>query len=32
MRYRIDKYAELPICVVVPTFNNVEDDRYKFNI
>ena len=31
-KYRISASPELPICVVVPTFNNVDGDRFKINI
>lgn len=31
-RYNTDKYEELPFCIVVPTFNNRENDRYLKNI
>jgi cellulose synthase/poly-beta-1,6-N-acetylglucosamine synthase-like glycosyltransferase len=30
--YNIYVYQEKPICVVVPTYNNVEDDRYAKNM
>ena len=31
-KYQISTSPELPICVVVPTFNNVDGDRFKINI
>lgn len=31
-RYNIGKYEEHPFCIVVPTYNNVNKDRYLKNI
>lgn len=31
-KYQIGSYAELPFCVVVPTFNNKENQRALRNI
>ena len=31
-KYHVSKYQEKPICVVVPTFNNVPESRYQYNI
>ena len=30
--YSISKYEELPICVVIPSYNNVKDGRYRNNL
>lgn len=30
--YKIFDFDEKPICIVVPTFNNVKDYRYRKNI
>jgi len=32
LKYNISRYQEWPFCVVVPTYNNVENDRYLRNI
>ena len=31
-KYNISKYEELPICVFIPSFNNVAQDRYLKNL
>ena len=31
-KYHISAYPEIPICVVIPSYNNVEKDRYKDNL
>ena len=32
-RYSISKYEkEIPMCIVMASYNNVEFDRYKFNL
>ena len=31
-KYNISSYEELPICVVVPTYNNVAEKRYRQNM
>lgn len=31
-RYNTDGYKELPFCIVVPTFNNKDNERYIKNI
>ena len=31
-KYNISKYEEKPFCVVIPTYNNAEDERFQRNI
>lgn len=31
-KYHISKYKEMPICVVVPSYNNAAKDRYFHNM
>lgn len=30
--YEINKFVEKPVCIVVPTYNNMKDRRYQKNI
>jgi cellulose synthase/poly-beta-1,6-N-acetylglucosamine synthase-like glycosyltransferase len=31
-KYNISQYSEIPICVVIPSYNNVPKGRYKDNL
>jgi glycosyltransferase involved in cell wall biosynthesis len=31
-KYKVSSYPELPICVVIPSYKNVANDRYKHNM
>ena len=31
-KYKVSEYKELPFCVVVPSYKNVANDRYRHNM
>ena len=31
-KYKVSEYKELPFCVVVPSYKNVANERYKHNM